>query len=160
MAQPSLKLITDKNLRSILEYILKKLKSFSENVGGSGIESISGDFVDNTDTLNPILDRGYKVYTALLTQTGTDAPVATVLENTLGGEVVWSYAAVGIYQGALSEAFPISKTILFLQNTGGQDSNYYINDNNIDYVGIATAEAGVSTNNILFNTPIEIRVYN
>lgn len=26
----------------------------------------------------------YKVYTALLTQSGTDAPVATVLENTLG----------------------------------------------------------------------------
>lgn len=32
---------------------------------------------------NPLLP--YKVYTALLTQTGTDAPVATVLENTLGG---------------------------------------------------------------------------
>ena len=28
--------------------------------------------------------RPYKVYTALLTQSSTDAPVATVLENTLG----------------------------------------------------------------------------
>ena len=33
----------------------------------------------------------YLVYTALLTQSGTDAPVATVLENTLGGTVTWSY---------------------------------------------------------------------
>ncbi len=33
----------------------------------------------------------YDVYTALLTQTGTDAPVATVLENTLGAvTVVWT----------------------------------------------------------------------
>ena len=36
----------------------------------------------------------YKVYTALLTQTGTNAPVATVLENTLGGTPVWSYDKV------------------------------------------------------------------
>jgi hypothetical protein len=39
----------------------------------------------------------YKVYTALLTQTGTDAPVATVLENSFGGEVVWTRDAVGSY---------------------------------------------------------------
>lgn len=52
MAQPSLKLITDKNLRSILEYILKKLKSFSDIVS---IQSITGDLVDNTDPLNPAI---------------------------------------------------------------------------------------------------------
>lgn len=56
MAQPSLKLITDKNLRSILEYILKKLKALSENVGGSGVQTVSGDAVDNTDPTNPIIN--------------------------------------------------------------------------------------------------------
>lgn len=39
-----------------------------------------------------------KVYVALLTQSGTDAPVATVLKNTLGGEVVWTYMGVGYYR--------------------------------------------------------------
>jgi len=55
----------------------------------------------------------YKVYTALLTQTGTDAPVATVLENTLGGTVVWSYVAGGRYIGTLSGAFTVNKTAIF-----------------------------------------------
>ena len=42
------------------------------------------------ETPTPVDSRPYKVYTALLTQSGTNAPVATVLENTLGGEIVWS----------------------------------------------------------------------
>ncbi len=53
----------------------------------------------------------YKVYTALLTQSGTDAPVATVLENTLGGEVVWSRVGVGIYSAILANAFTADNTI-------------------------------------------------
>ena len=39
----------------------------------------------------------YLVYTALISQSGTDAPTATVLENTLGGTVVWTYNDVGNY---------------------------------------------------------------
>jgi hypothetical protein len=49
---------------------------------------------------------GKKVYKALLTQTGTDAPVATVLENTLSGTPVWSYDGVGLYYLTLSGEFP------------------------------------------------------
>ena len=52
---------------------------------------------------------GVKVYRALLTQTGTDAPVATVLENTLGGAVVWTYSDVGVYIGTLTGAFTANK---------------------------------------------------
>ena len=50
-----------------------------------------------------------KVYRALLTQTGTDDPVATVLENTLGGAVVWTYSDVGVYIGTLTGAFTANK---------------------------------------------------
>lgn len=39
----------------------------------------------------------YKVYTALLTQSGTDAPVATVLENTLGVNISYQYNSTGNY---------------------------------------------------------------
>ena len=42
--------------------------------------------------------RGYKVYTALLTQTGATAPTARVLENTLGVDVIFGYIGVGIYE--------------------------------------------------------------
>jgi hypothetical protein len=54
---------------------------------------------------------GYKEYVALLTQTGTNAPVATVLSNTLGA-IVWGYGGVGTYSAILSGAFLNSKTQL------------------------------------------------
>ena len=38
----------------------------------------------------------YNIYTALLTQSGTAAPVATVLENTIGN-ITWVYEGVGQY---------------------------------------------------------------
>lgn len=46
-----------------------------------------------------------KIYKALLTQSGTNAPVATVLVNTLSGTPVWSRNGVGDYQMVLSNAF-------------------------------------------------------
>jgi len=67
---------------------------------GGGVQTVAagtGISVDSTDAENPIVSstiigypEGTKMYLALLTQTGTDAPVATVLVNTLGGTVVAS----------------------------------------------------------------------
>ena len=59
-----------------------------------------------------------KVYRALLTQSGTDAPVATVLENTLGGDIVWTRSNVGSYTGTLANAFTQNKT--FLSSSNGE----------------------------------------
>ena len=53
----------------------------------------------------------YAVYRALLTQTGTDAPVATVLENSLGGTVVWTRDDAGVYDATLASAFTTNKTV-------------------------------------------------
>jgi hypothetical protein len=55
-----------------------------------------------------------KIYTALLTQTGTSAPVANVLENTLGGTVVWTRIDVGNYVATLTGAFTLNKTFVFV----------------------------------------------
>jgi hypothetical protein len=63
---------------------------------------------------------GYLVYTALLTQSGTDAPVATVLENTLGGTVVWARSGVGTYSATLADAFTENKTWLGKPDVDGQ----------------------------------------
>ncbi len=54
-----------------------------------------------------------KVYKAILNQTGTDAPVATVLVNTLGGTVVWTRSNPGDYAGTLAAAFPVAKTLVW-----------------------------------------------
>jgi len=59
--------------------------------------------------------RPYKVYTALLTQSGTDAPVATVLENTLGGNVTYTRAQAGNYGIVSNNLFgTVDKCIIFL----------------------------------------------
>ncbi len=57
---------------------------------------------------------GAKKYVALLTQTGTNAPTATVLDNTLGGTLVWSYDGVGTYIGTLTGAFTLDKTSVMI----------------------------------------------
>lgn len=54
--------------------------------------------------------RPYKVYTALLTQASTAAPVATVLENTLSAAIVWARTGAGAYTGTLTGAFTSAKT--------------------------------------------------
>jgi hypothetical protein len=65
---------------------------------------------------------GYKEYVALLTQTGTSAPVATVLYNDLGGAVVWTRTLVGTYEGTTDSLFTVNKTIVTI------DGGAFIND--------------------------------
>jgi hypothetical protein len=98
----------------------------------------------------------YLVYTALLTQSGTDAPVATVLENTLGGTVVWAYEDVGSYSGSISGGFDAEKTGIIMavsvgfegKNVTGGDIYIYTYD-----------ETYTGSDDYLDHTFIEIRVY-
>jgi hypothetical protein len=53
-----------------------------------------------------------KIYEAIISQTGTNAPVATILKNTLGGTPIWSRDGVGNYYLTLNGAFPQTKTLL------------------------------------------------
>lgn len=66
-----------------------------------------------------------KVYKAILNQTGTDAPVATVLVNTLGGTVVWTRGDVGAYIGTLVAAFPGNKTIVLSTDFADPSAGYF-----------------------------------
>ncbi len=106
---------------------------------------------------------GYKVYTALLSQTGTSAPTATVLENTLGGTIVWTRSATGIYVGTLSGAFTVDKT-LTLMNTGHNVNGFEgISRVDADSVKVQTYLNGPTySDGRLSNSgaSIEIRVYN
>ena len=71
-----------------------------------------------------------KVYKALLTQTGTDAPVATVLANTLSGLPVWSRSGIGQYRLTLTDEFPQAKTFCLVnQDANGTYLIYTVNSN-------------------------------
>lgn len=68
--------------------------------------------------LNRISGTSVKVYRALLTQTGLNAPTAVVLENTIGN-IVWNYDAPGEYYGELANAFPANKTFVSFSAADG-----------------------------------------
>lgn len=102
----------------------------------------------------------YKVYTALLTQTGTSAPVATVLENTLGATITWSYVGVGQYHATASSAvFTASKTAGILSNSSSTGINAFVNISTTVFNTVTTS-SGVAANNELVKNMVEIRVYN
>jgi hypothetical protein len=109
----------------------------------------------------------YLVYTALLTQSGTSAPVATVLENTLGGNPVWARGGQGSFNITLSGAFPIGKTIIFLTIRGDDADGRIIaeinynsspNANQRGFV-FKNASTNLNADGIGTLSSIEIRVY-
>lgn len=107
---------------------------------------------------------GYKEYEGFVTQTGTAAPSSTVLTNTLGGTLVWTYTGVGIYTGTLVGAFPVAKTVAacgFIDCSTG-DATYSLKRSSDDAVLLKTYSDTDSTaaNAVLIATPIRFRVYN
>jgi len=106
----------------------------------------------------------YKVFSALLNQSGTNAPTATVLENTLNilpGH--FTRTSPGNYVLTKTGAFPPSKTMYFispqsqgvyfytLDSGGGDSDNFYI-FSSIGFIGNYS-------DNAMTNVPFEIRVY-
>lgn len=141
------------------------------NVIGRGLSS-DFDFSPNITNLDytqkiyvdqAISDsRPYKVYTALLTQTGTNAPTAVVLENTLGGTIVWARVGTGAYSATLTGAFSNYSKVYAtaalndmaanapIQFLSGGDANTMYLYNRIN----------ASTGEDNFYSFVEIRVYN
>ena len=107
----------------------------------------------------------YKVYTALLTQTSTNAPTAVVLDNTIG-TIVWTRNSNGNYSGTLTGAFISSKTALFIQDNVTLSSiavspaDVWIERTDANTVNVYTMNSSNLIDNVLNNTTIEIRVYN
>lgn len=175
-SQPNLVLGNDR-------IFLKQEGLFLQEFTFENIGDINGDTATNLISAYELLDsliksifvttaqvdsRPYKVYTALLTQEGTDAPVATVLENTLGSDIIYVRNEAGLYTISTNSIFVQNKTffsIVSSVNGGVVSSKSYIG---VFMDTLTTSSVDFTTlddqNNhfdeILLNTPIEIRVYN
>ena len=180
--------------------------------GGGGVESVTGNLVNNTDPANPVIkplsnptattaptvnddgSDGYTVgstwfdtitgtlyilkdptngaavwvaqgnpylsYVALLSQTGTDAPTATVMMNNTGQTFTYTYDASGQY--SLNGTFDLSKTFVVFGNngTGGlQIFNAQVTTTLIGLYVFTESGGWISSDDVLVNTPIEIRIY-
>jgi len=103
-------------------------------------------------------EKTYRVYTATLTQSGTAAPTVTVLQNNLGGTVVWSRTGVGEYKATLASVFTSNKTVCFVNNA--------IPNTQLQAYPISTSIVELDQQNLagtaideLYGNCIEIRVY-
>lgn len=117
------------------------------------------------DVVNDLF--GYKEYVAILTQTGTSAPVATVLNKNAPnylGDVTFTYTGVGIYEGTLTGKLTVGKTAYdgnvmgtaFMSVVEGvtAGSSFTITTKNL-VGGVLTV-----ANAVLSSTLITIKVYN
>ena len=165
-------------------------------VSNSGVQSVTGLDTDNTYPLNPIIrikvdgttitgdgtpaspliatvpTPSYKVYSALLTQTGTADPVATVVTNTLG-TVTIARVSPGRYSVTTSGLFTLNKTIISINTItssagpyGGYTGISDAGSTNVFYIDTTKVIAsgglipGVGADDVWLRTPLEIRVYN
>lgn len=119
------------------------------------------DYLNGTGTTG---SGSYKKYVAIVNQVDTGIPTDIVLENTLGGTVVWSYLGVGEYLATLTGAFTENKTVIFTSFstlafvTPSWIYTQRVSDDSIYFVTIDNATN--NANNILKSVCVEIRVYN
>ena len=107
-----------------------------------------------------VLLLGYRSYTALLTQSGTDAPVATVLENTIG-DIVWSRDGLGFYKASLNGVFSVDKTMALITGSAGGDGWVFFTEESSlpDSLGLVQYDSNAANVDHCI-CQIEIRVYN
>jgi hypothetical protein len=106
----------------------------------------------------PAPEPAYKVYTALLTQTGTNAPVATVLENTIGAITIMR-SGTGEYRVKSSGLFTLNKTTFDIAPIlGFIKQDQFSNINEITFITRNTSN--ITSDGLLTAKKLEIRVYN
>lgn len=106
----------------------------------------------------------YKVYSAILNQSGTNPPVATILENTLGVTPTWYYDSQGNYRAEALGVFTLGKTVIVpgVINFTSLNNSVPATINNvyIETIGLGIGPLPVPSDDLLTDTFIEIRVYN
>ena len=103
--------------------------------------------------------KNYKSYVALVSQSGTSDPTATVVFNDTGATFTWNYDDVGSYFASCSSPILLSgKTVVFVTTQGNpgnaQDKIFGGTRSNDSTVSLFTSSNGI------LNLNLEIRVYN
>lgn len=156
------------NVVNPLTYLELSPLALSLGKGGNSISivnplTLSADQVitlpDNSGT---IALQTYKSYVAVLTQTGINAPTASVKINEIG-TITYAYQEAGEYYINSSALFTNNKTVIFVGpgsfTTGVAILGSTIGSNSIVIV-YSRNTSNVGTNGLISEVPIEIRVYN
>lgn len=111
----------------------------------------------------------YTVYQAIVSQTSTSAPTASVKVNTLGVTLNWGRTSSGIYTitAASGTPFTANKTVIILSNPAISLVSYTLVVTSTTVITmttllssvIATVLSVTATDALLNNVLVEIRVY-
>jgi hypothetical protein len=98
------------------------------------------------------------IYKAILTQTGTADPVATILENTLKTNVIWTRNAVGAYSGTL-EGGEFNDTSFVLATIARPGAFLIYGSTFVSAIKISTKDAAGVGADLNGKAYIEVQVY-
>lgn len=161
LASLNTKSVTD-NLQTQIDVLGSSIPDGSETklTEGTNIIITGTGTTPNPYIINVV--KPYKTYTALISQSGTSAPIAEVLENTLSGGISWIYGGVGFYYGTLSGAFTDLKTHAIISGGLGIGADIVkIGRISNNTVMITVADnSGGALDGVISSASIEIKVYN
>src|SRR5581483_3532315 len=104
---------------------------------------------------------GVRKYRALISQSGTSAPTAVVLENSLGGTVAFTRIGTGQYRLTLTGAFPENRTLILPNSVRDANSAdvaacYRVDDNT---VALNTGtQGGAFADGMLSSRPVDVEI--
>jgi len=138
--------------------------AFISNVRIKYLTDLSATYDDRTLVDKAYVDskKPYKVYTALLTRSGTTVNDPTILENTIGA-ITFNYGGVGLYSMNSVGLFTANKTVVFIQqqSDGPYANNLGVSTTTTSNISIVQSTAsGTNNTNWVYPVSIEIRVYN
>lgn len=151
----------------------KVLKSDAIPTSGGGVESVTGEWVDNADPLNPVINRPYKIWAGKISQSGTANPTITFeFENTIigGSTAVVSFErlSTGYYSintrtsGGLSTSIFEEGNTFVLATAGGSTYNdcFVVIEQITSYqIRFYNYGNGGGVQDVFTNMYFEIRVY-
>ena len=114
---------------------------------------------DITDSVRP-----YKVYTAIVKAWDNDAPIVVELENAIG-LMDFTKLDTGVYAISSDSLFTADKTVVFYGSLGNTDDyvpapQLIVDWQSASVIKLFTFSEGVANNFVIWEMPIEIRVYN
>ena len=109
--------------------------------------------------LKTALGVNYTKLVVLISQSGTNAPTLTILENTTGATFSTVRQAQGVYQiTTLSSVFTANKTLI-LANNFTYPYTVDISRTGVTNLTIGTYDGVSTSDDVLLNSSLEVRIY-
>lgn len=150
--------IFDNTSSGAQRFIIKKTGQLKiPYYSGTGTRQVVADASGNLSAEDQTVS-GVKRYVALISQTGTSAPVLNIIENSIGS-IVWTRSATGQFLGTLSGAFTSGKTVVFISNSTTDTIIYTGSSVNTCNISTYQATTNAAKDGSMTNVSLEIRVH-